>query len=156
MYKICTLFVAAAVAQLCLAQTNAQPPAAGSGFQTLVNDAKTRVKEINADQLKSLQSSGEKFTLIDVREDNEWAAGHASGAVHLSKGVIEREIEKQAPAKNAKLVLYCGGGSRSALAADSLMKLGYSNVFSLAGGLGAYTKAGLPTEKPAAPESAKK
>lgn len=118
------------------------------GFQAMVQDAKTRIKEMNVDQLKALKASGEKFTLIDVREDNEWAAGHATGAVHMGKGVIERDIESQIPQKNAKLVLYCGGGSRSALAADSLTKMGYSNVFSLVGGLGAYQKAGLPTEKP--------
>lgn len=157
MHKISILFLAASLAPLCFSQTNAQASQpSNSGFQTLVNDAKTRIKEMNVDQLKALQASGEKFTLIDVREDNEWAAGHATGAVHLSKGVIEREIEKAAPSKDTKLVLYCGGGSRSALAADSLMKMGYSNAFSLEGGIGAYSKAGLPTEKPAPTESSKK
>jgi len=155
MHKLYYVFLAASLAPFCLAQTDAQAPhPSNSGFTALVNDAKTRIKEMDVDQLKSLQVSGEKFTLIDVREDNEWDAGHAIGAVHLSKGVIEREIEKAAPKKDAKLVLYCGGGSRSALAADSLQKMGYTNAFSLVGGLGAYTKAGLPTEKPA--ESAKK
>jgi rhodanese-related sulfurtransferase len=150
MHKLYTVFLAASLAPFCLAQTGGQSPQpSNSGFTALVNDAKTRIKEMNVDQLKALQASGEKFTLIDVREDNEWDAGHAAGAVHLSKGVIEREIEKAAPAKDTKLVLYCGGGSRSALATDSLMKMGYSNAFSLVGGLGAYTKAGLPTEKPA-------
>jgi rhodanese-related sulfurtransferase len=149
------VFLAASLAPFGLAQTDAQAPhPSNSGFTALVNDAKSRIKEMDVDQLKSLQASGEKFTLIDVREDNEWDAGHAIGAVHLSKGVIEREIEKAAPKKDGKLVLYCGGGSRSALAADSLQKMGYTNAFSLVGGLGAYTKAGLPTEKPA--ESAKK
>ncbi len=152
MHKLSTLLLAASFAPLCLAQEHAQPAQSpNSGFAALVNDAKTRIREMNVDQLKALQASGEKFTLIDVREDNEWDAGHAIGAVHLSKGVIEREIEKAAPQKNAKLVLYCGGGSRSALATDSLMKMGYTNAFSLVGGLGAYTQAGLPTEKPAAP-----
>ena len=138
MHKFATLILAASLASACFGQDS---------YQALVKDAKTRVKEIDTDQLKKMQSSSEKFTLIDVREDNEWEAGHATGATHLSKGVIERDIEKKLPQKDAKVVLYCGGGSRSALAADALMKMGYSNVFSLAGGLGAYKSAGLPTEK---------
>src|SRR5260370_34454262 len=142
MFKLSALIVAASLAAACFAQTT---PSAG--YQALVKDAKDRIKEINVDQLKTLQSSGEKYTLIDVREDSEWAAGHAVRAVHIGKGVIERDIESKVPQKDAKLVLYCGGGSRSALAADALMKMGYSNVFSLAGGLGAYKAAALPTEK---------
>jgi rhodanese-related sulfurtransferase len=129
-----------------LAQTPTPQPKA-TAYQTMVQDAKTRIKEVNVDQLKALQASGENYTLIDVREDSEWAAGHASGAVHVSKGVIERDIESKVSQKNTKVVLYCGGGSRSALAADSLMKMGYTNVLSLAGGLNAYKSAGLPTEK---------
>jgi rhodanese-related sulfurtransferase len=148
MNKLSIALLAVSLAGAAFGQDSAQK-APAAGFQTMVQDAKTRIKEMNVDQLKTLQASGEKFTLIDVREDNEWAAGHATGAVHMSKGVIERDIETKIPQKNAKLVLYCGGGSRSALAADSLMKMGYSDVFSLAGGLGAYQKAGLPTEKPA-------
>ncbi|HYL77090.1 MAG TPA: rhodanese-like domain-containing protein [Bryobacteraceae bacterium] len=124
-----------------------QSHANSAGYHALVQDAKSRIKEMSVEQLKELQSSAEKFTLIDVREDNEWTAGHATGAMHLSKGVIERDIESKVPQKDAKLVLYCGSGSRSALAADALMKMGYSNVFSLAGGIGAYKNAGLPTEK---------
>ena len=119
----------------------------GQNYQALVKDAKTRIKEMSAGELKALQSSGEKFTLIDVREDNEWSAGHATGAMHLSRGVLERDIEGKLPQKDAKLVLYCHSGSRSALAADSLMKMGYSNVYSLAGGITAYQSAGLPMEK---------
>jgi len=138
MYKLSTLILAASLAVVCFGQDS---------YQALVKDAKTRVKEVDAEQLKKMQSSSEKFTLIDVREDSEWDAGHAAGAMHLGKGVIERDIEKKVPQKDAKVVLYCGGGSRSALAADALMKMGYSNVFSLAGGLGAYKSAGLPTEK---------
>ena len=130
-------------AVLAFSQTN-QP----STFQDLVKDAKSRVKEMNVDELKVLQTSGEKFVLIDVREDNEWDAGHAVGAMHVSKGVIERDIDSKVPKKDTKLVLYCGGGSRSALAADSLMKMGFSDVFSLAGGISAYKSAGLPVEKP--------
>ena len=112
-----------------------------------MQDAKARVKEMNIDQFKALKASGDTFTLIDVREDNEWAAGHATGAVHLSKGVIERDIESKIPRKEAKLVLYCGAGPRSVLAADSLMKMGYSNVYWLAGGMNAYQAARLPVQK---------
>jgi rhodanese-related sulfurtransferase len=139
------LLTAISLAALGFSQTASHP--SSPAFQTMVQDAKTRVKEINADQLKALKASGENFTLIDVREDSEWNAGHAAGATHLSKGVIERDIESKVPQKGAKVVLYCGGGSRSALAADSLMKMGYTNVFSLAGGLGAYKASGQPTEK---------
>ena len=147
MHKLSILVLTSSLATLCFAQNATPPQQPSPGYQALVKDAKSRIKEVNIDQLKALQSSGEKFTLIDVREDNEWMAGHATGAVHISKGVIEREIEKNAPKKDTKLVLYCGGGSRSALAADSLMKMGYSNVFSLAGGMSAYVSAGLPTQK---------
>jgi rhodanese-related sulfurtransferase len=142
MLKLSALIIAASLAAGCYAQTS---PSAG--YQALVKDAKSRIKEINVCQLKTLQSSGEKYTLIDVREDNEWTAGHAVGAVHIGKGIIEREIESKVSQKDSRLVLYCGGGSRSALAADALMKMGYTNVFSLAGGMGAYKAAGLPTEK---------
>ena len=152
MQKLWVLFVSMAVATG-FAQSNQPAPAHPSspGYQAAVKDAKTRIQEMDANQLKSLQTSGEKFTLIDVREDSEWDAGHAAGAVHIGKGVIERDIELKVPRKDAKLVLYCAGGSRSALAADSLMKMGYSNVFSLAGGFGAYRSAGLAVEsqKPA-------
>jgi len=142
MLKLSALILAASLAAACFAQTS---PSAG--YQALVKDAKNRIKEINVDQLRTLQSSGEKYTLIDVREDNEWSAGHAVGAVHIGKGVIERDIESKISQKDTRLVLYCGGGSRSALAADALMKIGYTNVVSLAGGIGAYKAAGLPTEK---------
>jgi len=133
-----TIILAASLTVFCRGQT---------GYQNLVKDAKSRIQEINVEQLKALESSGGAFMLIDVREDNEWTAGHAKGAVHIGKGVIERDIESRYPRKDAKLVLYCGSGLRSALAADSLMKMGYSNVFSLAGGIGAYKAAGMPMEK---------
>ena len=139
-----------AIPALCLALTafgQTPAPAKATAYQALVQDAKTRVKEVNIEQLKTLKTSGENFTLIDVREDSEWTASHASGAVHISKGIIERDIETKIPQKSSKLVLYCGGGSRSALAADVLMKMGYTNVVSLAGGMNAYKEAGLPTEK---------
>ncbi|MCS7025205.1 MAG: rhodanese-like domain-containing protein [Bryobacteraceae bacterium] len=114
-------------------------------FLALVNDAKTRIREIDIEGYRKL--SGEAI-LVDVREDREWADGHAAGAIHLSKGIIERDIEKTVPDKQALLVLYCGGGFRSALAADNLQKMGYTNVFSLAGGWRAWTEAGMPVAKP--------
>jgi rhodanese-related sulfurtransferase len=147
MHKLFALTLAVSAVAVALAQDTSQSQHSGAGFQTLVQDAKTRISEMNVDQLKAAKASGEKFTLIDVREDNEWAAGHASGAVHMSKGVIERDVEAKVPDKKTKLVLYCGSGARSALAADSLMKMGYSNVFSLAGGINGYQAAGLPVEK---------
>ena len=143
------VFLAGLTALAACAQsaTEAQHQPPSSGYTALVKDAKTRIKEINIDQYKKLSSSGEKVMVVDVREDSEWAEGHAASAVHMSKGVIEREIEAKVPRKDAKVVLYCGGGSRSALAADALQKMGYTNIFSLDGGFTAYKKAGLPTEK---------
>jgi rhodanese-related sulfurtransferase len=117
------------------------------GFLTLVNDAKSRVKEIGIDEFQRMRAAGEQFLLIDVREDSEWAAGHAAGATHLGKGIIERDIEQKVPDHSAKMVLYCGGGYRSALAADALGKMGYTNAISLDGGWRAYTGAELPIEK---------
>jgi rhodanese-related sulfurtransferase len=116
-------------------------------FLDIVNDAKKRVKEIDIEAYKNMLTSGEPHALVDVREESEWAAGHAAGSVHLGKGVIERDIEKQFPDKNTKLVLYCGGGFRSALAGDNVQKMGYKNVISLDGGWRAWTNAGLPVEK---------
>src|SRR5262249_10607172 len=98
------------------------------GFLKLVNDAKSRVKEIDIEAYKKMVAAKEKHILVDTREDNEWAAGHAAGAVHLSKGIIERDIEAKVPDKSTKMVLYCGGGFRSALAADNLQKMGYTNA----------------------------
>jgi rhodanese-related sulfurtransferase len=117
------------------------------GFLAIVNDAKTRVKEWDFREVKKRLDAGEKFTLVDVREDSEWARGHLPGAIHLGKGVIERDIEQSAPDKSTTLVLYCGGGFRSALAADNLRKMGYTNPISMDGGWRAWTEAGLPTEK---------
>jgi rhodanese-related sulfurtransferase len=114
-------------------------------FLKLVNDAKSRVKEIGIDEYKLIPK--EKHVLIDVREDNEWAAGHAAGAIHLGKGIIERDIETTVPDKSTTMVLYCGGGFRSALVADALQKMGYENPISLDGGWRAWTGAGLPVEK---------
>jgi rhodanese-related sulfurtransferase len=117
------------------------------GFLKLVNEAKSRVKETDIAGYQKMLADGSRLVLVDVREDSEWAAGHAAGAVHLGKGVIERDIEAKIPEKGAKLVLYCGGGFRSALAADALQQMGYSDAISLDGGWRAYQKAGLPIEK---------
>jgi rhodanese-related sulfurtransferase len=112
----------------------------------LVNDAKSRVKQIDIEQYKQMQHG--EHVLVDVREDNEWAAGHAKGAMHLGKGIIERDIETKIPDKAATIVLYCGGGFRSALVADALQKMGYANPISLDGGWRAWNEAALPVEKP--------
>ena len=125
----------------------AAPPSASPGFQALVQQAKSRIKEVSVPQLKTWMDSGQKLTLIDVREDSEWQAGHAASAIHIGRGTLEREIEKAAPDKAQRAVLYCQGGSRSALAADTLQKMGYTNVFSLAGGFSSYQAAGLASQK---------
>jgi rhodanese-related sulfurtransferase len=114
------------------------------GFLKLVNDAKARVKQVNIDEYKSMPS--DSHVLIDVREDREWEAGHAAGALHLGKGVIERDIESEIPDTSTTLVLYCGGGYRSALVADALQKMGYRNAISLDGGWRAWNEAKLPVE----------
>ena len=98
------------------------------GFLKLVNDAKSRVRQIDIEGYKRMLAAGEQHVLVDTREDNEWAAGHVAGAVHLSKGIIERDIETKCPDKTTTLVLYCGGGFRSALVADNLQKMGYTNA----------------------------
>jgi len=116
-------------------------------FLKLVNDAKTRVKETNAVETKKWLDAGEKFHLVDVREESEWARGHLPGATWLGKGIIERDVESKIPDKNAKIVLYCGGGFRSALAGDNLQKMGYTNVISMDGGWRGWTEAGFPTQK---------
>lgn len=116
-------------------------------FLKLVNDAKKRVKETNVADVKRRVDADEKFLLVDVREDNEWAAGHLPGAVHMGRGVIERDIEQTVPDTGKKLILYCGGGFRSALVADNLQKMGYNNVESMDGGWKGWLAAGLPTAK---------
>ncbi|MBI3207931.1 MAG: sulfurtransferase [Candidatus Solibacter usitatus] len=115
------------------------------GFLDLVNDAKSRIEQVDIGGYK--QMSGESHVLIDVREESEWAAGHAKGAIHLGKGIIERDIEKTVPDHASVLVLYCGGGFRSAIAADNLRKMGYQRVISLDGGWRAWNEAGLPVER---------
>jgi rhodanese-related sulfurtransferase len=104
-------------------------------FLQIVNEARARVKEVTVDDVKAMLDRGEKFLLVDVREESEFAKDHLPGAIHLGKGVIERDIEQRVPDAGAKLVLYCGGGYRSALAADNLQKMGYTNVLSMDGGV---------------------
>jgi len=118
-----------------------------SQFLKLVQDAKKNVKETNVAEVKRRGDAGEKFLVVDVREDNEWAKGHLPGAVHLGRGIIERDIEQRVPDTTAKLVLYCGGGFRSALAAENLQKMGYTNVESMDGGWKGWVEAGFPTAK---------
>jgi len=114
------------------------------GFLKLVTDAKTRVKEIDIEAYKA--SLQEPHLLVDVREESEWAAGHVAGAIHLGKGIIERDVETKIPDKSTKIVLYCGGGFRSALVADNLLKMGYKQPISLDGGWRALKDSGLPLE----------
>ena len=116
-------------------------------FLNLVNDAKSRVSECTVDDVKTRLASGERFVLVDVREESEFAAGHAAGAIHLGKGVIERDIEEKVPKLDTEMVLYCGGGFRSALAADNLQKMGYTNVISMDGGIRGWREKTYPLTK---------
>jgi rhodanese-related sulfurtransferase len=116
------------------------------GFLKIVNDAKSRIKEVSVAETRDRLKENPDAKLIDVREDKEWDAAHASGAIHLGKGIIERDIETTVPEKSAELILYCGGGYRSALAADVLQTMGYTNVFSMAGGWKAWKESGAPVE----------
>ena len=116
-------------------------------FLNLVADAKSRVKECTVVEVRARQAAGERFVFVDVREESEFAAGRLPGAIHIGKGVIERDIEGKVPDPATPLVLYCGGGFRSALAADALQKMGYTSVVSMDGGWSGWVKAGLPTEK---------
>ena len=118
------------------------------GFLKIVTDAKARVTECTVGAVRERLAGGEPFVLVDVREESEFAAGHAPGAVHLGKGVIERDIEAKIPDPATPLVLYCGGGFRSALAADAVQQMGYTNVVSMDGGWRAWTESGLPVDKP--------
>jgi rhodanese-related sulfurtransferase len=113
-------------------------------FLKVVNDAKSRVKETSVDEVKQRLDRGEKIMLVDVREESEFAKDHLPGAIHLGKGVIERDIEATVPDLNAALVLYCGGGFRSALAADNLQKMGYTNVISMDGGVRGWREKNYP------------
>ena len=116
------------------------------GFLKLVNDAKSRIKETTPEAVRRRQEAGEQFHFIDVREDNEWQAAHAAAARHMGKGIIERDIEHQIPDHDAEIILYCGGGYRSALAADALQQMGYTNVISMDGGWTRWKELGYPVE----------
>ena len=117
------------------------------GFLKLVRDAKSRIKEEDYRETKKRLDGGEKIVLVDTREDSEWARSHIPGAIHLGRGIIERDIEKTVPDKETTVVLYCGGGFRSALAADNLQKMGYRNVISMDGGWRGWNEAGFPIIK---------
>jgi rhodanese-related sulfurtransferase len=116
------------------------------GFLKIVNDAKSRIKEVTVADTRDRLTANSDALLIDVREGKEWDAAHAAGAIHLGKGIIERDIEATVPEKSAELILYCGGGYRSALAADVLQNMGYTNVWSMAGGWKAWQESGAPVE----------
>lgn len=117
------------------------------GFLKLVQEAKSRIRQTNAAEVMKKMEAKEPFHLVDVREDNEYEAGHVRGALHLGKGIIERDIEKRIPDRDAEIVLYCGGGFRSALAADALQKMGYRNVVSMDGGWRSWKENEFPVEK---------
>jgi rhodanese-related sulfurtransferase len=117
-------------------------------FLRIVDDAKKRIKETTVDQVKAKLDKGEKFLLIDVREDNEYAKDHLPTAIHLGRGIIERDIEERVPDLNTPMILYCGGGFRSALAADNLQKMGYTQVISMDGGIRGWRERGFPLTKP--------
>jgi rhodanese-related sulfurtransferase len=114
------------------------------GFLAVVNEAKSRIRQTDPDNVKRRLDSGESFHLVDVREDHEWERDHLPRSIHLSKGIIERDIEARVPDKNAEIICYCGGGFRSALVADSLQKMGYTNVISMDGGYTGWKNAGYP------------
>ena len=116
-------------------------------FLKIVDDARSRVRETNVDEVKKRLDRGDKFMLVDVREESEYAKDHLPGAIHLGKGVIERDIEARVPDLKAEMVLYCGGGFRSALAADNLQKMGYTNVISMDGGVRGWREKGFPLTK---------
>jgi len=134
----------AALAAACFAQSAAVP---NPSYRALVQEAQGHVKRISVAQLPAFREVHPDVVLIDVRETEEWAKGHAAGALHISKGVIERDIESKVPDKKTTIVLYCHSGARSALAAENLGRMGYASVYSLDGGLTAYESAGLPVEK---------
>ena len=115
-------------------------------FLQIVSEARSRISECTVGHVQATLDAGEKFHLVDVREESEYARDHLPGAIHIGKGVIERDIEQAVPDSNARIVLYCGGGYRSALAADNLQKMGYANVISMDGGIRGWREAGYPTE----------
>ncbi len=117
-------------------------------FEELVNRSRARIRETNCAEVRERQERNETFHLVDVREESEWARGHLPGAIHIGKGVIERDIESLIPELQSEIILYCGGGYRSALAADALQQMGYTNVASMDGGWRGWTEAGFPTVRP--------
>jgi rhodanese-related sulfurtransferase len=116
-------------------------------FLKIVDDARSRIQQTSVDQIKARLDRGDKFLLVDVREDNEWQKDHLPGAIHLSKGIIERDVETKVPDLNTEMVLYCGGGFRSALAADNLQKMGYKRAISMDGGIREWREKGYPLVK---------
>ena len=118
-----------------------------AAFLKIVEDAKSRIRQTTPEAVKARLDRGEKLVLADVREDREWEAGHIRGSTHIGKGVIERDIESKVPDKNTEIILYCGGGFRSALAADNLQKMGYTNVISMDGGWRRWNELAYPTEE---------
>lgn len=119
-------------------------PTHNERFLKLVNDAKARINELTVEDVRNKQEQGEDFVLIDVREESEWQRDHLPGAIHLGKGILERDIEKTVPSLDAEIILYCGGGYRSALAAENLQRMGYSNVISMDGGIRGWREKGYP------------
>jgi rhodanese-related sulfurtransferase len=117
------------------------------GFLAIVNDSKNRIHETNVSEVKKKMDRGDSFYLVDVREDREWDENHLPNSIHLGKGIIERDVEKTIPDPGAEIILYCGGGFRSALAADNLQKMGYTNVWSMDGGFKGWVSAGDPLAK---------
>lgn len=118
-----------------------------SGFMKAVNEAKSKIREVTIDDVSKKLKAGENFYLVDVREDEEWATSRIPGSIHLGKGIIEREIESAIPDKSAEIILYCGGGFRSALAAESIQRMGYKNVASMDGGIRGWRGQGLPEDR---------
>jgi rhodanese-related sulfurtransferase len=118
-----------------------------SRFLKIVENVKQRIREVSVDDVKAKLDRGEKFVLVDVREESEWSKDHLPNAIHLGKGVIERDVEQRVPDLNTPMVLYCGGGFRSALAADNLQQMGYKNVLSMDGGIREWREKGLPLSK---------
>ncbi|HIM55757.1 MAG TPA: sulfurtransferase [Candidatus Latescibacteria bacterium] len=116
-------------------------------FEKICDEARSRIRETTIDEIKERIASGEELHLVDVREESEWEEGHLPGAVHLSKGIIERDIEEHFPDYSTEIVLYCGGGYRSALATDNVQKMGYANVISMDGGYRGWTDAGYPVDE---------
>jgi len=137
----------AIAAMSCFGQSPAPAKPANPAYAALVKEAQAHVKRVDIAQYKALRGAHPDLQLIDVRETEEWGKGRAAGAVHISKGMIEHNIEEKVSKKDATIVLYCHSGARSALAAENLMRMGYTNVYSLDGGLTAYEAAGMPMEK---------